>query len=115
MSSPLRGLLLLGSKMKRSNIPMLRQHSHPTAGTAASMLSPTTTAAKVGIKLNDPALRNVAVSTSVAAPNNNAAADTAMAHANNTSGQGNISSLQHSGNDLSTMTPSQGKLPPFAL
>eukprot|EP00984_Skeletonema_dohrnii_P032335 scaffold26291_cov50-Skeletonema_dohrnii-CCMP3373.AAC.1 len=83
------------------------------------MLSPTTTAAKVGIKLNDPALRNVAVSTSVAAPNNNAAgasADTAMmAHAKNNYGISNISSL-HSGNDLSTMTPSQGKLlPPFAL
>jgi len=106
------------SKMKRSNIPMLRQHSHPPAGAAASMLSPTTTAAKVGIKLNDPALRNVAVSTSVAAPNNNAAggasADTAMAHANNYSETANISS-SHSGNDFSTMTPSQGKLPPFTL
>lgn len=103
--------------MKRSTFPMLRQHSHPPA--APSALSPTTTAATAGIRLNDPALRNVAVSTSScrAAPKNNVASSAStnpnMAHvAGNTSGVENIRSF-HGDDGSSTMTNSRGKLPPF--
>ncbi len=109
--------------MKRSNIPMLRQHSHPPPGgaTASSiLLSPTTTAAKAGIKLNDPALRNVAVTSTISAAPDNAAAgastDITMVHANdNTSGLSSNSSVKNSGNESSTMTTNRRKLPPFTL
>lgn len=99
---------------------MLRQHSHPPVAAAASILSPTTTAAKAGIKLNDPALRNVAASNfDAAAPNNNAAGGasnhTAVVHANNnTAGLANINSL-NAGNGSSTVTTGRRKLAPFTL
>ena len=97
---------------------MLRQHSHPPA--APSALSPTTTAATAGIRLNDPALRNVAVSTSSrAAPNNNVAS-TASINPNIAHGAGNASGVEnirsfHGDDGLSTMTNSRGKLPPFTV
>lgn len=102
--------------MNRSNIPTLRQHSHPPAASSV-LLSPTTTAAKSGIKLNDPALRNLAASTFSAAPNNAAGASTdiTMAHANNNSSTPLSNSVKNSGNESSTMTTSRRKLPPFAL
>ena len=106
--------------MKRSNIPMLRQHSHPPADTSVSTLSPTTTAATAGIKLNDPALRTVAVSTSLAAPKNNNVVSastnpTRTQHEGNASGLGNISSYDCGNIGSSSMKTSRGKLPPFAL
>ena len=108
--------------MKRSNAPLHRQYSHPPADTAASILSPTTKAAKAGIKLSDPAVKvfieNKSTADDAPKTKDDGSSSTTASLSNSsllvTGGQSNKSSYDIA-NDSSRMTTRRSESAPVPL